>query len=74
MKQTTRINHEAAGDMVRKFRLSRKVSLRAVAIEIEMSAPYLSDLERGRRNWSPELFVFVGEAIKKLSQLNAKKP
>lgn len=37
---------------MRKNREAAGVSLRKVAIKMGISAPYLSDLERGNRNWS----------------------
>lgn len=40
------------GQLLRKEREQAGVSLRALAGKLEVSAAYLSDLERGRRNWS----------------------
>lgn len=42
------------GQMLRKEREQAGMSLRAMAQKVQRSAAYLSDLERGRRNWSEE--------------------
>jgi transcriptional regulator with XRE-family HTH domain len=44
-----------AGDILRSQRLRRGVSLRALARAMEISAPYLVDLELGRRAMNPTL-------------------
>jgi transcriptional regulator with XRE-family HTH domain len=54
-KITKVIDHEKTGDGWRKIRESKGVSLRNLAQTMGVSAPYLSDLERGRRNWTDEL-------------------
>lgn len=38
------------GEAVRHLRIEKKLSLRALAKRIKVSAPFLSDLERGRRH------------------------
>lgn len=57
------IDHVATGNDVRGERESRGKSLRLVAREVGISAPYLSDLERGRRNWTEELFDKIKEVL-----------
>lgn len=42
------------GQMLRKEREQAGMSLRAMAHNVKRSAAYLSDLERGRRNWSAD--------------------
>ena len=42
----------ALGYMMRKLRIAQSVSLRAHARKLKWSAPYVSDLELGRRGWS----------------------
>lgn len=54
--KTTEINHAEAGKRVRALREKSGVSLRQLARDMKLSAPFLSDLERGRRNWSVENF------------------
>ena len=48
------VDHEATGAYWRKRREKNAISLRALALQMECSAPFLSDLERGRRNWSKD--------------------
>lgn len=49
------IDHVASGKKARELRLNTGHSLRSVAAYMGYSAPYLSDLENGKRNWSPVL-------------------
>lgn len=46
------IQHAETGANARKLRLEKGISLRTFAIKMGISAPYLSDLELGKRNWS----------------------
>jgi predicted transcriptional regulator len=43
------------GQRLRNRRVARKVSLRQLAYQMQISPPYLSDLELGRRGWSTGL-------------------
>lgn len=52
---------------LRRLRKKRGISLRSMAKSLKIKAPYLSDLERGNRNWSQE------RAHKFLEILTAKK-
>jgi predicted transcriptional regulator len=45
------IDHVATGESMRQLRKSHKISLREVARRMKLSAPFISDLERGNRNW-----------------------
>jgi len=56
------------GNRMRALREDAGLSLRAVAIEMGYSAPYISDLELGRRLWSSDLIQKAEKAIKKLSK------
>lgn len=47
-------DHVAAGAEMRARRRKAKLSLRSVATRLGISAPYLCDLELGRRAWSEE--------------------
>lgn len=42
------------GLLMRKARIKANVSLRDMAKRMDISAPYLSDLELGRRDWTEE--------------------
>lgn len=59
-----RINHYETGRKMRLFRESKERSLRSVAEEMGISAAFLSDLERGRRNWSDKLVSQFNLALK----------
>lgn len=54
-KMVTQVDHEGTGAEWRLHREVAGVSLRELARTMGVSAPYLSDLERGRRNWTEEL-------------------
>lgn len=58
-KQVVQIDHVATGDEIRKYREWLGLSLRSAAKLLKLSAPYLSDLELGRRNWSAGLVLDV---------------
>ena len=45
-------NERSCGVLVKQLRLRKKLSLRAMAKELGISAPYLSDIEWGRRKVS----------------------
>ena len=42
------------GEFLQKKREERQITLRGMAEKLKMSAPYLSDIEKGRRN-PPEM-------------------
>lgn len=50
------IDHFHAGAIVRVRRILRGLSLRKLAKAMDISAMFLSDLERGKRNWNQERF------------------
>lgn len=45
------IDHHSTGRMMREYREHHGISIREVARRMGLSAAYVSDLERGRRNW-----------------------
>ena len=49
------IDNETTGQEARRRRLETGISLRKLAKLIGICAPYLSDLELGKRNWSDDL-------------------
>lgn len=53
----------ATGAMARKERLAKGISLRQVAKHMKKSAPYISDLERGRRAWNEMLVLKFNAAL-----------
>jgi transcriptional regulator with XRE-family HTH domain len=61
------VDDRATGEDARKYRENKGVSLRSVAKQMGISAPYLSDLELGRRNWSQTLLVRFKDAVQALT-------
>lgn len=57
-------NPVAIGEQMRKLRLAKGIGLREIAQDIGFSAPYVSDLERGRRAWSPNVKRWYLQSIK----------
>lgn len=51
----TEMDHAAIGKRCRDIRVGNKISLRELARQLGYSAAYLSDLEKGKRNWRREL-------------------
>jgi predicted transcriptional regulator len=49
------IDHQSTGYLFRVARKKAKLSLREVARRLKLSAPFVSDLELGRRNWTEEM-------------------
>jgi transcriptional regulator with XRE-family HTH domain len=60
------LDHAAIGALIRKARTSKRIGLQDLAMAMAVSAPYLSDLERGRRNWTVERYAQAVKLIKKL--------
>lgn len=56
------------GEDLRKKRKKANISMSQVAYEMNISLPYLSDLERGRRALSQELVMKHTSAVAKLSK------
>ena len=50
--RTLQIQHAATGTEARIARKARLISLREMARRMNVSAPYVSDLELGKRNWN----------------------
>lgn len=49
------IDHAATGATMRQLRTAHSISMREIARRMNLSAPFVSDLERGRRNWTAKL-------------------
>jgi transcriptional regulator with XRE-family HTH domain len=60
------INHRATGGRALNDLEDHGISIRQAAKQMGMSASYLSDLIRGRRNWSHELERRFEAAMRKL--------
>jgi transcriptional regulator with XRE-family HTH domain len=52
------------GELIRDLRETAKLSLRALARSVDVSAPFLSDVELGRRYPSDEVLGKVANALK----------
>ena len=62
-KQTvTVIDHKATATRCRAYRHRCGISLREVARRMQLSAPYVSELELGKRHWTPERLQQFQEA------------
>lgn len=59
----TEIDHSATATAVRAARVQRAVSQYSLSEALGISASYLSDLEKGKRNWSEKLVNAVEEAL-----------
>src|SRR4030095_3960427 len=57
-------NHKETGEMARKARMKRKLSVPQVAKRMKVSRMYLYELERGRRNWRRELVERYQRALR----------
>ena len=53
----------AIGSALRRIRLDRELTLRTVADSARISMPYLSEIERGRKEPSSEVLGSVAEAL-----------
>lgn len=49
------IDQKALGAKMKKLRVTARISLRTLAKIMELSPPYISDLERGNRKWNTNL-------------------
>ena len=58
-------DYRELGAKLRTLREKAGLSLRKVADRLGVSVPYLSDLERGRRNWTEERRDAFLKALKK---------
>lgn len=59
------IDHAETGICNQTLRRMRRLSLREVARRMGLSAPFVSDLERGRRNWTEDLDERYARALKR---------
>lgn len=61
----SQINHVEAGAIARQERSYCGLSMRSVARRMKVSASFLSDLERGRRNWNEKIWKAFEKALRK---------
>lgn len=60
-------NNKRIGNMMREYRLLKKITIREMAFDMGITTSYLSDLEGGRRAWSHKLLDLHSDAILKLT-------
>lgn len=60
----------ANGQIIRALRNRKAMSLRRLAFELDISPPFLSDLELGNRSFSLEMF---NRAKAEIAKFNRKK-
>jgi transcriptional regulator with XRE-family HTH domain len=53
----------AIGATLRRIRLDRSLTLRTVADDASISMPYLSEIERGRKEASSEILAVICRAL-----------
>jgi transcriptional regulator with XRE-family HTH domain len=63
-EQIEAIDHIKTGRAARAEREDSGLSLRMTAIRMDISASFLSDLERGRRNWNADHIRAFNQAIR----------
>ena len=67
-EQVSKINHAEAGLKIRTARERAGMSVRRLAADMKISPMFLSDMERGRRNWTEERFWQAEKAIMEHSE------
>jgi transcriptional regulator with XRE-family HTH domain len=67
---------QSLGDAIRYLREQRGMTLRALAKRVEISAPFLSDIEHNRRNTDklPAIADALGVDVKQLKKLDTRLP
>ena len=67
------IDHAATGTAFRAKRMASNLTLRALAREMDVSASYVSDLERGKRPWSDKLVFRYDSALLRATSSKTKR-
>ena len=58
------VDHARTGLMAREERQAQGLTQKAVADLMGLTEPYVCDLERGRRNWRPDLVEQFNNALR----------
>ena len=58
------VDQDGTGAALRKWRESVGVTMSVVAERMGVSIPYVSDLERGNRNWNMDILSRYREAVR----------
>ena len=56
-RPSVEIDNVATGAIAKRLREKSRLSLRELGRKMDLSAPYLCDLENGKRNWSEDLMT-----------------
>lgn len=67
------IDHYATGQSLRLLRKGAGMSLREMARRMTLSAPFLSDLELGRRNWKEGAIRLYQSILTQYLTVNKRK-
>lgn len=70
MIKVNKINNLEAGKRIRTARVKSGKSLRWLANKMGFTAPFMSDLELGRRNWTMEKFECATDILNDLHDLH----
>jgi predicted transcriptional regulator len=57
------VDNEATGKAAKKFRELHRMSQAKIARKMGFTPPYICDLEKGRRQWTPELVESYKKAV-----------
>ena len=57
------VNYHFIGKRIRRFRLSRNISQEELALRINTSASYISNIERGKKRASLETLFAISEVL-----------
>jgi transcriptional regulator with XRE-family HTH domain len=69
-------NIDSLGDAIRYLREKRGMTLRTLAKKVDVSAPFLSDVEHNRRNTDklPAIAKALGVSVKELQKFDGRIP
>lgn len=68
VEQVKQIDNAEAGRKIRELRTGSNITLRCLAAAMKISPPFLSDMELGRRGWSPKRFELAQQKIKEIAK------
>jgi transcriptional regulator with XRE-family HTH domain len=57
------MSRNSLGQLLKKLRLARGLSMRALAEKVSVSAPYITDIEKGNRQPSEPLLALIAGAL-----------
>ena len=57
------VNYHTIGKRIRRYRLSRNITQEELAFQVETSAAYISNIERGKKKASLETLFGISEVL-----------